>query len=82
MNVAEMKVEMIGILAQTQSEDKIAQFYEKIYEVIESEETDWWDDLSPTQQSALIHSLEESKNPENLIDYSDIKKKYARWFKK
>ena len=29
MSVAEMKVEMIGILTQMQNEDKIAQFYEK-----------------------------------------------------
>ncbi len=80
MNVAEMKIEMISILAQTQSEDKIVQFYEKIHEVVDKPEADWWDDLSPLQQQQLVHSLEESKNPENWIDYSDIKKKYAHYF--
>ncbi len=80
MNVAEMKVEMISILAQTQSEDKIVQFYEKIHEVVDKPETDWWDDLSPLQQQQLVQSLEESKNPENWIDYSDIKKKYAHYY--
>jgi hypothetical protein len=82
MNVAEMKVEMIGILTQVVSEDKIARFYEKLYEVMEAPEDDWWDDLSPFQQKQLLLSLEESKSPENLVDYSDIKKKYAKWFKK
>ena len=82
MSVAEMKVEMIGILTQMQNEDKIAQFYEKIQEVANAPESDWWDDLTPDQQAKLVQSIEESKNPENWIDYSDIKKKYARWFKK
>ncbi len=82
MNVAEMKVEMIGILTHTQSEDKISQFYEKIQEVVEAPESDWWDELTTEQQERLTLSIEESKNPNNWIDYSDIKKKYARWFKK
>jgi hypothetical protein len=82
MNVAEMKVEMIGILTQMQSEDKVIQFYEKIQEVVDAPESDWWDDLTIEQQERLAFSIEESKNPENWIDYSDIKKKYARWFKK
>lgn len=82
MNVAEMKVEMIGILAQMQNEDKITQFYEKFQEVVDAPESDWWDDLTPEQQERLSQSIEESKNPENWIDYSDIKKKYARWFTK
>ncbi len=82
MNVAEMKVEMIGILTQMQSEDKISQFYEKIQEVVEAPESDWWDDLTIEQQERLAQSIDESKNPDNWVDYSDIKKKYARWFKK
>ena len=82
MSVAELKVEIIGILTQMQNEDKIAQFYEKIQEVVNAPESDWWDDLTPDQQNKLVLSIEESKNPENCIDYADIKKKYARWFKK
>ena len=82
MNVAEMKIEMIGILTQTQSENKITQFYEKIQEVVDAPESDWWDDLTTEQQERLAKSIEESKNPDNWVEYSDIKKKYARWFKK
>ena len=33
-------------------------------------------------QTRILKSYEESFNPENWIDYSDIKTKYARWFKK
>ena len=80
MNVAEMKVEMIGILAHTSSVDKITRFYEKLYEVMEAPEDDWWDDLTPNQQQELLLSIEESKHPENLVAYSDIKTKYAQWF--
>ena len=82
MNVAEMKVEMIGMLTQTQSADKISQLYEKIQEVVDAPESDWWDDLTIEQQERLARSIDESKNPDNWVDYSDIKKKYARWFKK
>ncbi len=82
MNVAQMKVEMIAILTQKLSEDKITRLYEHLNEVMEAPEDDWWDDLTPFQQKQLLLSLEESKNPENLIDYSDIKQKYAQWFRK
>ena len=82
MNVAEMKVEMIGMLTQTQSADKISQLYEKIQEVVDAPESDWWDDLTIEQQERLARSIDESKNPDNWIAYDDIKKKYARWFKK
>ncbi len=82
MNVAEMKVEMIGLLTQMQSEDKIVQLYEKIHEVNNEKTSDWWDELTQAQQEKLLFSIEESNNPENCVDYSDIKKKYARWFKK
>ena len=82
VNVAEMKVEMIGILAQMQNEEKITLFYEKMQEMVDAPETDWWDELTLEQQIQLAKSIEESKNPENWIDYADIKKKYARWFKK
>jgi hypothetical protein len=82
MTVAEMKVEMIGILAGMQSEEKVALVYEKMQEVVDAPEADWWDELTPEQQDRLSQSIEESKNPENWIDYADIKKKYVRWFKK
>ena len=47
---------------------------------MEAPEDDWWDDLTPNQQQELLLSIEESRHPENLVAYSDIKTKYAQWF--
>ncbi len=80
MNVLEMKVEIYETLANTHDEDKVTQMYEALHQIIE-EDSDWWDDLTPTQQEQLSKSIEDSHNPENWIDYDDFKKKNGRWFK-
>jgi hypothetical protein len=82
MTIADMKVEMIGLLTKTQSEDKIAQLYEKMQQVMEAPEVDWWDDLTAEQQKQLVLSVEQSKQPDNWVEYSHIQQKYKRWFKK
>ena len=79
MNVLAIKVEMFELLAQTYDEAVLLKLYKSMKEVFETTESDWWDELSTEQQTRLQKSIEESYDPENLIDHEDMKKKHAKW---
>jgi TRAP-type C4-dicarboxylate transport system substrate-binding protein len=51
-------------------------------EVIGKSEKDWWDELPPEQQTRLSKSIEESYDPENLIDHEVMRQKHAKWLVK
>lgn len=38
-----------------------------------------WNNLTNKEQEELLLSFDESKNPENLIDHEDMKKKHEKW---
>ena len=79
MNALAIKVEMFELLAQTYDEAVLLKLYKSMKEVFETTESDWWDDLPTEQQTRLQKSIEESYDPENLIDHEDMKKKHAKW---
>ncbi len=79
MNALAIKVEMFELLAQTYDEVVLLKLYKSMKEVFETTESDWWDELSTEQQTRLQKSIEESYDPENLIDHEDMKKKHAKW---
>jgi TRAP-type C4-dicarboxylate transport system substrate-binding protein len=82
MNVLAKKIEMFEILSQLHDETVLLKLYKTMKEVFESTQTDWWDDLPPEQQTRLQQSIEESYDPENLIDHEEMKKKHAKWLRK
>ena len=82
MNALAIKVEMFELLAQTYDEAVLLKLYKSMKEVFETTESDWWDELSTEQQTRLQKSIEESYDPENLIDHEDMKKKHAKWLVK
>ncbi len=82
MNALAIKVEMFELLAQTYDEAVLLKLYKSMKEVFETTDTDWWDELPPEQQARLQKSIEESYDPENLIDHEDMKKKHAKWLVK
>jgi len=38
-----------------------------------------WEKLDYEEQKKLLHALEESKSPENLISSDELKKKHKKW---
>jgi hypothetical protein len=48
----------------------------------ENWEKDWWDELPTEQQARLNKSIEESYDPENLIDHEVMRQKHAKWLVK
>ena len=45
-------------------------------------EADWWDDLTPEQQTRLEKSIEESYDKTKWIAHEDMKTKHGKWLKK
>jgi hypothetical protein len=86
MTALEMKVEILEIVANTKDQNTVTRIFEKVHEALEEDteniESDWWDDLTATQQARLETSIEESYDPKNWVSHEDVMKKYEKWFKK
>jgi hypothetical protein len=86
MNTLELKGSLVGLIAQINDQTLLIRMIEAYKNIIsesnEDEENDWWDDLPIEQQIRLTKSIEESYNPENLIDHAVMQKKHAKWLRK
>lgn len=90
MNIAELKVEMFEIIAQTYDEPMVNRIYAKIHEAIEENgsqngdvtDESWWDEMPLTQQKRILTSYKESFDPENWISHEEMKKRHAKWLQK
>ena len=86
MTALEMKVEILEIVANAKDQTTVSRIFDKVHEALEEDsentESDWWNDLTPTQQARLQKSIDESYDPENWVSHEDVMKKYEKWFKK
>ena len=82
MDTLAIKVKMFEMLSETHDDALLLKLYKTMKEVFETTQLDWWDDLPIEQQIRLQKSIEESYDPENLIDHEVMKKKHAKWLKK
>jgi hypothetical protein len=78
MNALAIKVEMFEMLSDTHDDALLLKLYKTMKEVFATTQSDWWDDLPIEQQIRLQKSIEESYDPENLIDHEVMKKKHAK----
>ena len=74
MNALAIKVEIFELLVHTHDETVLLELYKSMKEVFATTETNWWDDLPIEQQVRLLKFIEESNDPENLIDHEIMKK--------
>lgn len=86
MTALEMKVEILEIIANTKDQNTVSRIFNKVHEALDEEintdEQDWWDELTPAQQIHLKKSIEESYDPANWISHDEVMKKYKKWFRK
>ncbi len=86
MNTLELKGSLHDLIAQVNDQRLLARMIEAYKKIITEnnfdDENDWWDDLPIEQQVRLTKSIEESYNPENLIDHEIMKQKHAKWLRK
>ncbi len=86
MNTLELKGSLHDLIAQVNDRKLLARMIEAYKKIVSEgntvEEIDWWDELPAEQQARLTQSIEESYNPDNLIDHEVMKQKHAKWLRK
>ena len=79
MNTLELKQNFHLLIDSIDNKKLLLNFYDLIKKRASAKEGQLWDKLSKQEQEELLLSLEESKNPENLIDHEEMKKKHTKW---
>ncbi len=79
MNTIEIKQNFHLLIDSIDNEKLLINFYDLIKKKSSTKEGQLWNKLTYQEQEELLLSLEESKNPENLINYEEMKKKHKKW---
>lgn len=79
MNTIELKQNFHQLIDSIDNKKLLLNFYDLIKKRSSAKEGQLWDKLSQQEQEELLISLEESKNPDNLTDHEDMKKKFKKW---
>lgn len=79
MNTIELKKSFHQLIDSIDNENLLINFYDLIKKRSSDKEGQLWNKLSNQEQKELLLSLEESKNPENLIDHEEMKMKHKKW---
>lgn len=79
MNVAELKKNFHELIDSIHNEKLLMNFYDLFKTRSAIKDGQLWSNLSITEQEDLLKAFEESENPDNLINHSDMKKKHKKW---
>jgi len=75
----ELKQNFHHLIDRIDDEKLLIIFYDLIKKRSSAKEGQLWNRLTDLEQQELLLSLEESKNPENLISHEDMVKKHKKW---
>ncbi len=79
MNTIELKQSFHHLIDSIDNKDLLINFYDLIKKRSTAKEGKLWNNLTEQEQQELMLSLDESKNPENLIDHKEMKIKHKKW---
>jgi len=79
MNTIELKQNFHHLIDSIDNEKLLINFYDLIKKRSSAKEGQLWNRLTTHEQEELLLSLEESENPENLIDHEEMKMKHKKW---
>lgn len=79
MTTMELKQNFHHLIDHIDDEKLLINFYDLIKKRSSAKEGQLWNRLTDQEQQELILSLEESKNPENLISHEEMVKKHKKW---
>lgn len=84
MNVLELKGELLDMISEFKKEEQLLRLHKVAKEMAEeeSEEEDWWAELSDEKRECLEKAIAHSRNPANRIPHEVVKKKHAKWLSK
>ena len=75
----ELKQNFHHLIDLIDDEKLLINFYDLIKKRSFAKEGQLWNRLTDQEQQELLLSLEESKNPENLISHEEMVKKHKQW---
>jgi len=80
MSTLELKNEFHSLIDKIEDAAILEQFFYIMEDAVNHPtSTTLWDGLSDGQREELLLSIEESKDPENLIPHEEMKKKHSKW---
>lgn len=79
MNAKELKRSFHDLVDNIENESLLMNFYELMKNRTYGRDCKLWSRLSLKEQESLLHILEETKNPDNVISHSKMKKKHEKW---
>ena len=71
----------MDIISRVEDKAVLTQMFDAITEII-GETYSQIPDLSPEQLAELELAIEETYNPDNLVDHEEVMKNMARWLKR
>ena len=81
MSVLELKGSLMDMISSVQNEETLERLINLFKKTVHTQESDWWDELSPQQQRELEEALEECNDSSNLISHEEATKQIDRWLK-
>lgn len=83
MSVLELKGGILELVSQLEDEQALSNLYKYAAKAVNetAPESDWWDELTQSQQSELTLAVEESYDDANLISHEEAMKKLSKWRK-
>ena len=79
MNTLEIKKSFHTLIDSIDNENILVLFYDILKSKSFPKEGQIWNRLTLEQREALMLSLKESENTENLLSHEDMKNKHKKW---
>lgn len=79
MNTSELKTSLHSFIDQIDNIAILEDYYNELKSLIKSPVSGIWDRLSDEQRQEVLLSFDESNDENNLIDNSEVMKRYEKW---
>ena len=79
MNTIELRKNFHLLIDNIENETLLNNFYDLMKSRYSAKDFQLWNKLTTQEQEELLLTLEESNNPDYLINQDDMKKKHKKW---
>lgn len=79
MNVTELKAKLHSFIDQIENIVLLEDYYNEMKRILTSPVSKVWDTLPEEQKREILLSCEESEDDNNLVENSEVLKKYKKW---
>lgn len=79
MNSSEIRSNFHNLIDSIDNYRLLEQFYELMYKKINLRDGELWNKLSKEDQNELIAAEKSSRKPKNVVAFTELKNKHAKW---